>query len=195
MSERDYQWASERDEKLPVDAAQNVALRKLLYEMAGVDIDGECGLIETALRVADRIDSLEQEVNELRDDVDNQAQVVDMLEDITQEKTTKEQKVAAIIRYTDQKRDDDNDKMRITPSEIRGLLDVSRRYSYDLVDDIAEEFEWARVRDGRTQASAKDGGGRQRVKKALEIDFEGVHGEPCPVNKFTTGIAKMEGTA
>lgn len=192
---RDYKSARETDQDIPTDAARDVALGKLLYQLADLDEDEDCGLVEAALRVADRIDGLERELNDLREEVDKQGEVVDALEDITQEKTTKEQKVAAIVRYADQKRDRDNDKMLVEPTEIQGLLDVSRRYSYDLVDSIDSEYEWARIRDGRTQATAKDGGGRQRIKKALELDFEGVHGEPVPVNKFTTDMAKVEGTA
>lgn len=195
MSDRDYQKARENDAEIPTDAARNIALGKLLYELADLDDEqDECGMIEAALHVADRMDRLERELADLREEVNQQGQVVDALEDITQEKTTKEQKIAAVVRYADQKRDRDNDKMIVYPQEIRGLLDVSRRYSYDIVDSMAGEFEWARIRDGRTQASSKDGGGRQRVKKALELDFAGVHGEPVPVNKFTTDMAVTEGT-
>jgi hypothetical protein len=197
MSDRDYQAARKQDDEIPLENKQNIALRKLLYQLADLDEEeqDDCGLIEAALRVADRIDSLEDEMDELREQVESQGQVVDMLGDIEQTKTTKEQKVATIVRFADQKRDDDNDVMRVVPQEIRGLLDVSRRYSYDLVDDIAQANEWARIRDGYTQASAKNGGGRRRVKKALELDFAGVHGEAVPVNKFTTDIAVEGGTA
>lgn len=132
---------------------------------------------------------------DLREDVDTQGAVVDALEDITNEKTTKEQKVAAIVRYADQKRDNDNAVMRVFPSEIKGLLDVSQRYAYQLVEDLSEEYEWARERKGRTKPTAKDGGGRQRIKKALEIDFEGVHGESAPLNKFNNVGAVLEGSA
>lgn len=194
MRDRDYQTAQQSDEQMPLDAAQNVALRKLLYQLADVDND-DCGLIEAALRVADRIDRLEQDLADLREDVDTQGAVVDALEDITHEKTTKEQKVAAIVRYADQKRDNDNAVMRVFPSEIKGLLDVSQRYAYQLVEDLSDEYEWAHERKGRTKPTAKDGGGRQQIKKALEIDFEGVHGESVPLNSFNNDRAALEGSA
>lgn len=197
MRERDYQKARQRDEEMPTDAAQSVALRKLLYHLADVDLEeGEdCGLIEAALRIADRIDHLEQDLADLRDEIETHGQVVDALGDITQSKTTKEQKVAAVVRYADQKRDADNDVMRVFPAEIKGLLDVSQRYAYQLVEDIADEYAWARERESRTKATAKDGGGRKRIKKALEIDFEGVHGEAIPLNEFNNDVALKEGSA
>ncbi|WP_224449335.1 hypothetical protein [Haloprofundus salilacus] len=185
---RDYDVAREMDDAYDEEQALGVAFRKFVNTVGGTNDDGEVGVIEATYHALDEIDSLHRRVQELEAENERLNEQLDALGDIGAEKTTKEQKIAAVVRYADQKRDNSNDVMRVTPSEIKGLLDVSRRYSYDLVDSIASEFEWARIRDGRLEPTAKDGGGSRRIKKALEIDFAGVHGEPVPVNKFTTDI-------
>lgn len=195
------------DSDVSIDRAREIALNKLLSRLANIEIPDygetpDIGLVEKAVLAVERVEQLERDLEQtteqfetITDRLDEHEQLLDALGDITQEKTTKEQKIAAIVRYADQKRDQDNDVMRVEPREIRGLLDVSQRYAYQLVDDLATEFEWAHLRDGRTHASAKNGGGRQRIKKALEIDFEGVHGDAVPLNKFNNNRAVSEGSA
>ena len=65
---------------------------------------------------------------------------------------------------------------------------MSRRYAYDLVDELPKEYAW--IHDGQ---SLKQYGEAEMDKgempKSLAVDFEGVHGPPCPVNTFTTTIS------
>lgn len=198
--------AHRADTNVDIDRAREIALNKLLTRLADIEVEPheempDIGLVEKAVLAVERVEQLErdleatnEQLDELNDRLDEHEQLLDALGDITQDKTTKEQKVAAIVRFADQKRDNDNDVMRVIPREIKGLLDVSQRYAYQLVEDIAQKNDWAQMRDPRTQATGKDGGGRQRIKKALEIDFEGVHGDSVPLNKFNNDIA-VEGVS
>lgn len=186
---RDYQKAREMDDGMPQQAAVQHAFQMFVHSVAGTVDDMDVGTVEATFRALDEYDALRERVADLEVENDRLREQLDALGDIGEQKTSKEQKIAAIVTYANQKRDQDNDVMRVMPGEIKGVVNVSRRYAYDLVDDMADEFDWARIREPRTEASAKDGGGRRRIKKALEIDFEGVHGDPVPVNKFTTKIA------
>lgn len=73
--------------------------------------------------------------------------------------------------------------MTVLPKVIKGITDVSRRYAYDLVDDMIDKLAWAHDPADVDRYGAVERGTPQ---KGVLIDFEGVHGEACPVNKFTT---------
>lgn len=196
--------AGKLDDDIAAEDAREIALSKLLTRLADIeDKDASnIGLIERAVLAVERVERLEDEIDTLHDrleefehELGRHDEQLDALGDITQQKTTKEQKVAAIVRYADQKRDQNNDAIHVFPREIKGLLDVSQRYAYQLVEDIAAEHEWAHHHDGYTEPSAKDGGKRIRHKKALELDFAGNSGESVPLNKFNNGMAIEGGTA
>lgn len=150
-----------------------VALRVFLNEAADDDHDS---LVDAARDVAAKVERLEAENEDLRNRLDQ-------LGDIGAEKTTKEQKVAAIVTYAHQSRRDGQDAVTVLPKHIKGLVDVSRRYAYDLVDSMVEEFDWAHDPSEVRQYGSLE---KDTPQKGVCIDFEGVHGEPCPVNKFTT---------
>lgn len=151
-------------------------LRKLAYGLAD-DVDAETGsLAEAVTSAIDRVDELEQENEELRTRLDK-------LGDIGAEKTSKEQKIAAIVTYADNQRGDDQDAVTVLPKVIKGLVDVRRRYAYDLVDDMVQSYDWAHDSRNLSRYGAVE---QDTPRKGVVIDFEGVHGEPVPVNKFTT---------
>ncbi|MCU4926470.1 hypothetical protein OB905_10815 [Halobacteria archaeon AArc-dxtr1] len=105
------------------------------------------------------------------------------LGEIDREKTTKEQKIAAICTFAQNKRGGRSSTVAVTAKEIQGCVGVSRRYAYDLIGEVAEVVEGARVRDAREVPTAT---GVEHKKKALLIDCEAVHVENGGVNQFTT---------
>lgn len=168
-------------------------LRRFLMAIGGVDLqeierDGELNeredltpghIVEATTNAIDRFEDLERENRRLRE-------VVDSLQDIGQEKTTKEQKVAAIVVWAKrQAQDETGDRVVVKVRDIVGATGVSRRYAYDLIDDLPQEYEWILDRHDVTQYGDleldKDG-----MERALVVDLERLHSEPEAVNKFTT---------
>lgn len=112
------------------------------------------------------------------------------LGDVGTRKTTKEQKLAAILAFAVNKRGEQAEKVAVSATEIRGCVGVSRRYAYDLMHAMAAEIEGVSVRESkRVQTSS----GIKRKKKALLVDCERVHSGTDGVNEFTTGGDDNEG--
>lgn len=156
-------------------------LRKLAYGLAGDDVDAETGSLGEAVTSAiERVETLEEENEQLRTRLDK-------LGDIGEQKTSKEQKIASIVTFADNQRGNDQDAIAVKPSTVKGLLDISERYSYTLVDDLIDEYDWAHdpseiQRYGSVERDASD--------KSVVIDFEGVHGAAVPLNKFINDTAE-----
>lgn len=68
------------------------------------------------------------------------------LGDVGTTKTTKEQKLAAIRRFV-QNKGGQQSTVAVIDSDIQGCVGVSRRYAYDLIEEAAAELEGARVRE------------------------------------------------
>lgn len=193
MSESDYTGARQADQDLDQDQAESMALRKLLYNLADVE-PTDAGLVEAAARAVDRVDALETENEALRSRLQTVEGELDAVRSIGAEKTSKEEKVAQIVQYAENQRDDAS-VWRVTAKEIVGITGVSRRYAYDLIDaddGLPAEYDWAAEREPQSKPTGKDGGGTIEWKNALEIDFEQLHTDPESVNKFTT---RSPGTA
>ena len=72
-------------------------------------------------------------------------------------------------------------------AKIVTVTGVSRRYAYDLIDGLPDQYHWILSRDEARQqqyGSAEIDSGTQ--SKRLVIDFERLHNDPAAVNKFTT---------
>jgi type II secretory pathway component PulJ len=108
---------------------------------------------------------------------------LDRLGDIGNEQTTKDQKIAAVLAYADNKRDSDQATIAVSAREIKGCVGVSRRYAYDLVEDIAE-LDHCRLREAATVQTST---GTKRKAKAVLVDCEAVHSVKTDVKSFTTG--------
>lgn len=157
------------------------ALKKLAFGLADDDTDELFAAVEQAL---DRVETLETRLEELD-------QVGDMLADVAETTSTKEEKVGKIVTYAENTRRDEQPGVTVLPKSIKGVTEVSRRYAYDLVDDMIDEYAWAHDPAAVDRYGAVE---RDAPQKGVLIDFEGVHGAPCPVNKFTTRSA-VEGVA
>lgn len=164
-----------------------VAFRRLITRLTDApeeEVD-EMNAIQKVDAALDRVESLEEENRYLRQEVDQHEARLEAFADIADQKTSKEQKIAAIVQYGENLRGS-AEKWNITAKEIRGATGVTRRYSYDLIEDLAESFEWAEVREPQEKPSAKDGGSTIQWKKAVRIDYAALHTDQEAVNKFTT---------
>jgi len=184
MTDRNYELARAMDDDYDADEATLVAFRRFVTELADIDDEDRpsMGDIETAFRALDELDRLRERVATLEAENDHLRDRLDRLGDIGEEKTSKEQKIAAIVTYADNVREGEGKAaVTVLPKIITGVADVSRRYAYDLVDDMIREFPWAH--DPTAVGTHPEQETRQ---KGVLIDFEGVHGEAVAVNKFTT---------
>jgi len=139
---------------------------------------------ETNRRMAD----IERQLDDLQTAVESHGEQLEAVADIGTEKTGKAEKVAAIAAFAMGKVDGTQTKTTVEASEIRGCVDVTRRYAYELIDAIgtSTEYEWAAVRDEQTVPT---GNGTARKKKALKVDCDRLQKSshaPESVNKFTT---------
>lgn len=161
-------------------------------------------LVDVVLELAGRVDDLESEVTILKEknqrasdvrtniwaDLDTLTDRVDALDaenqrlrDRLDETNGKAAKVRAIVQYADRVRNGDP-AVKLTAKEIQGAADCSRRYAYDLMDDLPREYDWFLTPQEMAQYGSLeiDNGDERR----LGVDFEGVHSAGCPLNKFTT---------
>ncbi len=118
---------------------------------------------------AERLDAVEKQLTALGD--------------IGAAKTTKEEKLAAIVTFAQNKGGNQSATVAVTADEIQGCVGVSRRYAYELIDDAAATLDGARVREATDVQTST---GVEHKKKALLVDCESVHGLDEAVNSFTT---------
>lgn len=169
------------------DQLENVALRKLLFGIADdVDAaDDDVTIIDAAVAVIDQYQDLEAENQELRGrlaEIENQ---IDTIQELGTKKTTKEEKIAQLVTYAENQRGAQTDRVALTVKEITGVTGVSRRYAYDLLDDLPSAYEWLLDRSDVSQYGDLEID-KDSQDRALIIDFEQLHKDDGAVNKFTT---------
>lgn len=89
------------------------------------------------------------------------------LGDIGTTKTTKEQKLAAILTFAANKRGNQSSMVTVTANEIQSCTGVSRRYAYELIDEAAEMCAGVRVREATDVQTST---GVEHKKKVLPVD-------------------------
>lgn len=96
----------------------------------------------------------------------------------------KSSKVAEIVRFAANARSEGQPAIKLTAKDIKGATGCSRRYAYDLMDDLPTEYDWFLTPQEMKQYGSLeiDNSGERR----LGVDFEGVHSSGVPLNKFTT---------
>lgn len=159
------------------------ALKKLAFGLAD---DGTDDLFTAAAEAIDRVEAVEQRLEELD-------QVGDILADVGESKSTKEEKVAAIVTYADQKSSGLAGTV-VKPVEIEGVCGISNRYAYDLIDDMVDGdgADGSLSEDGYPWAlDASDNGAvdKDTPDKGVIVDFERLHDDPEALNKFINGSA------
>jgi hypothetical protein len=108
---------------------------------------------------------------------------LDRLGDVGDEPSSKEEKFAAVLSFAQNKRNG-SAKVAVSPHEVKGCTGVSRRYAYELIDEMAAAVTGVDVREAK---QVQTGNGLERKGKALLVDCEAVHENGDSVNSFTTG--------
>ena len=157
-------------------------LKATLRAMTAADIDTIEDLPDAGAAVQDRVAQLGGRVDALD-------QRVAALGDVGTEKTSKEQKYAAILAFAQNKGGTQQSKVAVTAPEIKGCVGVSRRYAYDLIGEMAREVAGVRLREAKQVETAT---GTKRKQKALLVDCEAVLTDGGGVNSFTTGGDESE---
>lgn len=160
----DLQAVESRQEAFSVQLKE---IKKLLIgqegEMAELDMDDMNGL-------AWKLRGIEQ----------THSRILSRLED----NDGKGSKVAEIVRFAANARSEGQPAIKLTAKDIKGATGCSRRYAYDLMDDLPTEYDWFLTPQEMKQYGSLeiDNSGERR----LGVDFEGVHSSGVPLNKFTT---------
>lgn len=132
----------------------------------------------------DRVSELEDENNELRDRLEALEARMEVLEDGS---SSKDGKVRQIVAGAENNRTGEQPAVVIDAAKIVTVTGVSRRYAYDLIEDLPEQHHWILTRSEareRQFGSVEIDDGKQT--KAIVVDFEALHSDPEAVNKFTT---------
>lgn len=107
---------------------------------------------------------------------------LERLGDIGSEQTTKEQKMAKVLTYANNKRDSGQSTIAVSAPEIKGCVGVSRRYAYELLEEMAK-LDHCRLRESTTVETST---GPTQKSKAVLVDCEAVHRDEGGVNSVTT---------
>lgn len=197
---RNYDKARVIEENEPEDRHHELAVQTLVTELAGTPPTTDAGLIEKTFRTLDALEELLVRIEELEEENAELRERLDTLGDIGAEKTSKQSKIASIVLYADNLRDEDQSAVKVLPKNVCGVANVSRRYAYDLIDDMIhgdgengtvgpDGFSWAHDPAEIDQYGSLE---KKKTQKGILIDFEGNHGEPLSVNKFNTGSTTEE---
>jgi len=141
----------------------------------------------------DRIEALEKENDELREQVAELQATVDDLIELLDSSDGKEQKVRDIVHFAVRKRETE-DIIVLTPDEVRGAANVSERYAYTLMneDQLPAERDWFIYGENIKQYGDLEID-KESQQKRLGVDFEGVQGNPVPLRKFKNGASGRGG--
>jgi hypothetical protein len=135
----------------------------------------------------DRVSELEDENAELRNRLSSLEARIDVVEGGS---NSKGGKIRQIVAGAENNRTGDQPAVVMDAAKIVTATGVSRRYAYDLIDDLPEKHHWILTRSEARESqfgSVEIDDGKQT--KALVIDFEALHSDPESVNKFTTAQA------
>lgn len=135
----------------------------------------------------DECDALHEENQELRDRLGEIETQLDAIQDLGREKSTKEEKIAAIVRYAQNTVTGDatTGRVAVTVKTLRGVAGISRRYAYTLIDELPDEYAWLHNRSTVSQYGDLELD-RDSQDRALIVDLEALHTNDGDVSKFTT---------
>ena len=164
---------------------QNSRLDDLEQELSEArdDLHRELALVRK------RVTDLEDENEDVRETIETLSDRLSVLKDQMGQPQGKDTKVAALVEYADNKRDPDQKGAKLGIQEIKGTTGCSRRYAYDLVEELPEEY--ACVVD---QRDADNFGGAELANDSvgLFVDVELAHEDDRLVNHLTTQTAEGE---
>ncbi len=138
--------------------------------------------------VRKRVTDLEEENEALRERVADLEDRVAVLEG-QQRSEGKDARVAELVEFADNLRDDQRGA-KLDIQDIMGATGVSRRYAYDLVEELPEEYGYVLDRTDVDQY------GDLQIDddvRGLFVDVEAAHRAEDGVNQFTTRTAEGGG--
>ncbi|WP_254841147.1 hypothetical protein [Natronomonas marina] len=169
------------------------AIRRKLSDIETA-IRGDRDVVEVEEIVEEKGDLLTR-VDELESQLAAVESQLDSIQDLGQEKSTKEEKIAAVVQYAQNAADDPKTgRVALKATDVKGVTGVSRRYAYDLMDGLPDEYEWALDRSDVSQYGELEID-QQSQDRALIIDLELLHSDEGAVNKFTTRTSRKEASA
>lgn len=182
------------DEGAPDDVAFKTGAKWFAHGVGGTEDDTDVGPAEAWAAALDKIREQARRIDELERRITEHGQQLDKLGDIGEEKTTKEQKIVAVLTFADNIRNPNEQKVVVKPKDIKGVAGCSRRYAYDLVEDMHESYAWATDNTKRKdRTTGLSGAESDSPPCGVLIDFDEVaHSEDGVVNKFTTETAGEE---
>jgi polyhydroxyalkanoate synthesis regulator phasin len=163
-----------------------VAMMQLAEAFDIQGITPETGMVEAAKEISEEFHALSERVAELEENVN-------AISDLGREKTTKEEKIAAIVQYSlNQATGSRKNAVALRPKEIKGVAGVSERYAYNLVDDLPQQYDFF-----LDKSEAKQYGSlqidRDSQQRALLVDLELLQNDDDALNKFNNGDTKEGG--
>lgn len=159
-----------------------VAMVQLARAVGVEDVTPQDTMVEVANEIAAEFEALSQRVAELE-------QQVDTITDLSETKSSKGEKVAAILKYAQNRATDpQGDRVVLRPEDIQGVAGVKQRYSYTLIDTLPDEYAFFLSKDDVKQYGDMQID-KSSQRKALIVDLAQVQrddGELCLHNNGRT---------
>lgn len=125
---------SQREQSVSKSEAR-VAMLQLAESVGVDDVNAQTDMVETAMKIGERFEDMQERLTACE-------RQLAAIQDLGREKSTKAEKMAAIIQFAKNKATDpENDRVLLRPKDIQGAAGVKERYSYTLVDDLPTEHE------------------------------------------------------
>jgi len=170
-----------------IESMQQDELGNLLIEIIE-NVKDHNGRIENMMSVIDKNvqgrKQMEVQIEEMQSDISDLESECQRLRCRISDNGGKKQKVARIVRFAANKRASQS-VVKVSANEIKGAAGCSRRYAYDLIDNLSDEYDWALSSSDMSQYGSLELD-RSDENRVLGIDFEGVHSAGVDVKKFTT---------
>lgn len=172
-----------------IESMQRDELVNLLIEIVEM-VEEHNGRIENIMSVIDKNvqgrKQMEEQIEEMQRDISNLESECQRLRGRVSDSGGKKQKVASIVRFAANKRAGQS-VVKVGAKEIKGATGCSRRYAYDLIENLPDEYDWALSSSDMSQYGSLELD-RSDENRVLGIDFEGVHSAGVDVKKFTTAL-------
>jgi len=97
-----------------------------------------------------------------------------------------------MLQFAENRAQNPDDRVALKCNDITGATGVSRRYAYDLIDELPERYECFNDRSDIGQYGDLEIS-RETQDRALVVDLEVVHTDGRGVNKFTTRTTENGG--
>lgn len=173
-----------------VSDLENVGIvtAKFVTQIRGAEGDEQIAyddpeFIHTAIQTfGDLVDQLQEQQNA----INRLESQLEAIQDLGREKTTKEEKITRLVNYAQNlSTDGESGRYVLEAQTIKGTAGVSRRYAYDLMDELPDKYDWALDRSEVEQYGDLEID-KDEQSRALVIDLDVLHTDGEAVNKFTT---------